>query len=78
VWDNFQDHPATFGGPSFFNDLNPSPNNVTNTTWLAEQRVLHGTQKKGMPIFYDEYQSLMVALGFWTTSWANSAAFLPF
>lgn len=61
VGQNFQDHPAHFGGAIFQYDLNPSQSNLTNATWLAEQRVLYDTQKKGV----------------WTTSAANSVAMLP-
>jgi choline dehydrogenase-like flavoprotein len=52
VGHNFQDHPAAFGGAIFLNDLNPSPSNLTNATWLAEQRVLYDTQKKGLHSLY--------------------------
>lgn len=62
VGQNFQDHPAVGAGGFFLNDLNPSPMNATNTTWLAEQRVLYDTQKQG----------------YYTTCSGNMAAFLPF
>ncbi|CAG8780219.1 3182_t:CDS:2, partial [Acaulospora colombiana] len=62
VGQNFQDHPGATPNATFLNDLNPNPGNVTNSTWLAEQRVLYDNEKKGV----------------WTTSAANSAAFLPF
>ncbi|PVF93076.1 alcohol oxidase [Serendipita vermifera] len=61
VGQNFQDHPGVFVGGSFLHDLNPSPTNLTNATWVEEQRILYETEKKGV----------------WTTSSANSAAFLP-
>ena len=47
VGQNFQDHPALFTDGILTNDLNPSPSNNTNTTWLEEQRVLYETEKKG-------------------------------
>ncbi|PVG01351.1 alcohol oxidase [Serendipita vermifera] len=61
VGQNFQDHTAIIPVAPFMNDLNPSPNNATNATWVAEQRVLYDTEKKGI----------------WTTSASNSGAFLP-
>jgi choline dehydrogenase-like flavoprotein len=51
VGQNFQDHPAVIAGGIFLNDLNPSPSNATNATWLAEQRVLYDTQKTGLHLF---------------------------
>jgi choline dehydrogenase-like flavoprotein len=47
VGQNFHDHGGMVGYGMFLNDLNPSPSNTTNATWLAEQRVLYDTQKKG-------------------------------
>ena len=47
VGQNFQDHPAIFTSGVFANDLNPSPSNATNSTWLTEQRALYDTDKKG-------------------------------
>jgi choline dehydrogenase-like flavoprotein len=51
VGQNFQDHPSLFVSGSFVHDLNPSPTNLTNVTWVEEQRVLYETEKKGMSFF---------------------------
>jgi choline dehydrogenase-like flavoprotein len=78
VGQNFQDHPGATPNAMFLNDLNPSPNNVTNSTWLAEQRVLYDTAKKGIPsCILGVTTYWLPQLGVWTTSAANSAAFLP-
>ncbi|KIM20574.1 GMC oxidoreductase [Serendipita vermifera MAFF 305830] len=61
VGQNFQDHPASFTDGIFVNDLNPSPSNNTNATWIEEQSILYETEKKG----------------FYTTSSGNAAAFIP-
>ncbi|KIM21071.1 GMC oxidoreductase [Serendipita vermifera MAFF 305830] len=61
VGQNFQDHPASFTDGIFVNDLNPSPSNNTNATWIEEQRILYETEKKGV----------------FTVSASNSAAFIP-
>ena len=47
VGQNFQDHPVVGTYGILTNDLNPSPSNSTNSTWLAEQRILYDTEKKG-------------------------------
>ncbi|CAG8729212.1 5611_t:CDS:2, partial [Acaulospora colombiana] len=46
VGQNFQDHPTLFVDGSFVHDLNPSPTNLTNATWVEEQRILYETDKK--------------------------------
>jgi choline dehydrogenase len=44
---NFHDHPMVFVIGAYGNDLNPSPSNATNTTWLAEQKTLYDTKREG-------------------------------
>ncbi|KIM21070.1 GMC oxidoreductase [Serendipita vermifera MAFF 305830] len=61
VGQNFQDHPSMFTDGILANDLNPSPSNGTNATWVEEQRIPYETEKKG----------------FFTVSSSNSAAFIP-
>ncbi|CAG8676001.1 6351_t:CDS:2, partial [Acaulospora colombiana] len=46
VGQNFQDHTAIIPVATFLNDLNPSPSNTSNATWVAEQRILYDTEKK--------------------------------
>ncbi|PVF95344.1 alcohol oxidase [Serendipita vermifera] len=58
---NFHDHPYLFTAGTVANDLNPSPANNSNTTWMAEQLELYNTRREGV----------------YTTSLGNSAAFLP-
>ncbi|CAG8702477.1 12707_t:CDS:2, partial [Acaulospora colombiana] len=58
---NFHDHPYLFTAGTVANDLNPSPANNSNTTWMAEQLELYKTKREGV----------------YTTSLGNSAAFLP-
>ncbi|KAG8851209.1 hypothetical protein FRB91_008187 [Serendipita sp. 411] len=58
---NFHDHAYIFTAGSVAHDLNPSPTNTSNTTWMAEQLILYQTKREGV----------------YTTSLGNSAAFLP-
>lgn len=58
---NFHDHPFMQTGGTVANDLNPSPANNTNTTWMAEQLELYRSRHEGV----------------YTTSLGNAAAFLP-
>ncbi|KAG8831945.1 hypothetical protein FRC17_002316 [Serendipita sp. 399] len=58
---NFHDHPYLFTAGTVAHDLNPSPTNTSNTTWMAEQLILYQTKREGV----------------YTTSLGNSAAFLP-
>jgi choline dehydrogenase-like flavoprotein len=45
---NFHDHPTLFVGANFMNDMNPSPSNTTNTTWMGEQEALYQSSREGM------------------------------
>jgi hypothetical protein len=45
---NFHDHPYLFTAGTVANDLNPSPSNTSNTTWMAEQWQLYQTKRQGM------------------------------
>ncbi|CAG8659184.1 639_t:CDS:2, partial [Acaulospora colombiana] len=58
---NFHDHPFFQTDGTVANDLNPSPANNTNTTWMAEQLELYRSRHEGV----------------YTTSLGNAAAFLP-
>lgn len=58
---NFHDHPYLFTAGTVAHDLNPSPSNTSNATWMAEQLDLYRTKRDGV----------------YTTSLGNTAAFLP-
>lgn len=44
---NFHDHPFFFTAGTVAHDLNPSPTNTTNTTWVEEQLILYETKREG-------------------------------
>jgi choline dehydrogenase-like flavoprotein len=77
---NFHDHPMVFVFGTYENDLNPSPSNTTNTTWMAEQKELYDTKREGKlgMIVLEMVGSRLISFkGIYTTSRGNAVAYLP-